>query len=63
MHSSEYAFMKILNRHVPMKEKFVRASLIPYMTKTSRKAIVKTSELVSKYLKNRSQQNKYNFGK
>lgn len=55
--------MKTLNRHVPMKEKFVRASLIPYMTKILRKAIMKTSELASKYLKNRSQQNKYNFGK
>ena len=55
--------MKTLNRHVPMKEKSVRASLIPYMTKTLRKAIMKTSELASKYLKNRSQQNKYNFGK
>ena len=46
-----------------MKKKFVRASGVPYMTKTPRKAIMKRSKLADKYLKNRSQQNKYNFGK
>ena len=36
-----------------MKKKFVRANELPYMTKTLRKAIIKRSELESKYLKNK----------
>ena len=40
-----------------MKKKFVRANEVPYMTKALRKAIMKRSELESKYLKNKSYQN------
>ena len=39
-------------RHASMKKKFVRANLIPYMTKKLRKAIMKRSKIESKYLKN-----------
>ena len=46
--SFEDTFMKILNRHAPMKKKFVRANEVPYMTKALRKAIMKRSELESK---------------
>ena len=49
--------MKTLNRHALMKKKFVRANEVPYMTKALRKVIMKTSELKSKYLKNKSHQN------
>ena len=38
-----------------MKKKFVRANEVPYMTKGLRKAIMKRSELKSKYLKNNYQ--------
>ena len=55
--SFEYTFMKTCNRHAPMKKKFVRANEVPYMTKALRKAIMKRSELESKYLKNKSYQN------
>ena len=51
--SFEDTFMKTLNRHAPMKKKFVRANEVPYMTK----AIMKRPELKSKYLKNKSHQN------
>ena len=34
--SFEYTFMKTLNRHAPMKKKFVRANGVPYMTKAIR---------------------------
>ena len=43
------------------KEKFVRANLVHYLTKALRKAIMKRSELKSKYLTNRNQQNMNNF--
>ena len=46
--SFEDTFMKTLNRHAPMKKKFVRANEVPYMTKALRKAIMKRSELESK---------------
>ena len=55
--SFEDTFMKTLNRHAPMKKKFVRANEVSYMTKALRKAIMKRSELESKYLKNKSDQN------
>ena len=53
----EDTFMKALNRHAPLKKKFVRANEVRYMTKALRKAIMKRSELESKYLKNKSHQN------
>ena len=52
--SFEDTFLKTLNRHAPIKKKFVRANDVPYMTKALRKAIMKRSELESKYLKNKS---------
>ena len=55
--SFEDTFMKTLKRHVPMKKKFVRANEVSYMTKTLRKAVMKRSELESKYLKNKSYEN------
>ena len=55
--SFEDTFMKTLNRYAPMKKTFVRANEVPYMTKALRKAIMKRSELESKYLKNKSYQN------
>ena len=61
--SFEDTFMKILNRHAPMKKKFVRANELPYMTKALRKAIMKRSELESKYLKSKSYQNMKTYKK
>ena len=55
--SFEDTFMKTLNRHALMKKKFVGANEVPYMTKALSKAIMKRSELESKYLKNKSNQN------
>ena len=34
--SFEYTFMKILNRHAPVKKNFFRANGVPYMTKVIR---------------------------
>ena len=50
----ENTFLGILNIHTPVKEKFLRANHAPYMTKALRKAIMKRSELKSKYFKNQT---------
>ena len=52
--SSQDTSMKTLDRHAPMKKKFVKTNEVPYMTKALRKAIMKRSVLESKYLKNKS---------
>ena len=44
-------FIEILNKHVPVKKKLVRASQTPYITKASPKAIMRRSELETKYFK------------
>ena len=40
----------------PSKKKFLRVNYAPYMTKRLRKAVVKISELKSKYLKLKTQE-------
>ena len=52
----EDTFMKTFNRCAPMKKKFVGANEVPCMTKV-REAIMKRSEIESKYLKNKKHEN------
>ena len=42
-------FLKVLNNHAPSKKHFIRANHVPYMTKALRTAIMKRSQLESKY--------------
>ena len=42
-------FMKVLNRHVPLKKKMLRANNSLHMSKTLRKAIMRRSYLEKKY--------------
>ena len=53
----------MLNKHAPLKKKFVRRNQASYMTKKLRKAIMKRSELEIGYLKNRTIDNKTKFRK
>ena len=46
----EEKFLKVLNKHAPLKKKFIRANHVPYMTKNLRKAIMKRSQLENKYI-------------
>jgi len=57
----EKLFLEVLEVHAPQKTKYVRANEVPYMTKTLRKAIMRRSELESKYLKTKSEIAKQNF--
>ena len=47
-------FLKVLDKHAPLKEKTVRANEMPYMTKALRKAIMTRSRLENKYHRDRT---------
>ena len=44
----------MLNKHAPLRKKFLRANHAPYITKTL-KAIMRRSQLETKYLKTKTQ--------
>ena len=56
-------FLEVLNTHAPIKRKLLRANHVPYMTKALRKAIMKRSELESKYVKNKTNENLKSYKK
>ena len=45
----------MLNKHAPLRKKFFRANHARYITKTLRKAIMRRSQLDTKYLKTKTQ--------
>ena len=47
-------FIEILKKHAPVKKKVVSANQAPYMTKALRKAIMRRSELETKYFKQKT---------
>ena len=59
----EVTFLRVLERHAPMKQKVLRANDKPYMTKVLRKAIMRRSSLKSIYLKNKTDQSLREFKK
>ena len=59
----EITFLKVLERHAPMKKKVLRANNKPYMTKALRKAIMRRSALKTKFLKNRRDEDHKAFKK
>ena len=61
--SFERKFLLVLNKHAPLKKKQLRANEVPYMTKTLRKAIMKRTELETKYLKYRTKTNLTSYKK
>ena len=59
----ESVFLEELNKHAPMKEKYVRANNAPFMTKALSKAIMTRSRLRNNYLKNPNNTNKSNYNR
>ena len=53
----------VLNKLIPLKEKFVRGNQAPCTTKQLRKAIIRRSKFESKHLKNRTIDSKSKFKK
>ena len=50
--------IKILDKHAPVKQKYIRANQVPYMNKNLQKAVMKRTNLRNKYLKNKTESNK-----
>ena len=53
----EKTFIELLDKYAPIKRKLLRANHAPYMTKTLRKAIMRRSQLETKYLKTKTKEN------
>ena len=59
----EEKFMEVVNEHVPMKEKIVRANNASFMDKTLSQAVMHRSRLRNKFLKNPNNVNKVRYKK
>ena len=59
----EVTFLRVLEKHAPMKQKVLRANDKPYMTKVLRKAIMRRSTLKNKFLKNKTDESLKEFKK
>ena len=59
----EVTFLRVLEKHAPMKQKVLRANDKPYMTKVLRKAIMRRATLKSKFLKNKTDDSLKEFKK
>ena len=55
--------MRILNKHAPLKTKYIRANEQPFMTKELRKEHMKRTMLLNKYRKNKSEVNERAYKK
>ena len=61
--SFETAFDRVLDKHAPIKKKYVRANDKPFMTRALRKATMLRSRLRNKYNEDRTAENWNNFRK
>ena len=59
----ETKFIEVLEKHAPLKKKTLRANNAPYMTKNLRKAMMKRTELATRYNKTRNIEDYHNFRK
>ena len=50
--------MAAINKHAPLKRKYVRANHVEYMVKELSQAMMKRSKLRNDYLKQRSEENR-----
>ena len=55
--------IRVLNRHAPLKNKYIRANNSPFMNKTLSKAVMTRSRLRNKFLRNPNEVNKVNYTK
>ena len=56
-------YLKLANKHVPLKKKIIRGNDAPFMNKEFRKGIYTRTKLKNKFLKNLSEQNELLFKK
>ena len=62
-HDFEILFLNILNRHAPLKKRYIRANNAPFMNKTLCKAIMVRSRLRNKFLKLNTEESKVEYTK
>ena len=55
--------MNAINKHPPLKRKYIRANYAEYMNKELSQAIMKRSKLRNDYLKQRSEENRLAYKK
>ena len=55
--------MAAINKHAPLKRKYVRANHVEYMVKELSQAMMKRSKLRNDYLKQRSEENRQAYKK
>ena len=55
--SFKTTFIEVLNKHPPLRKKFLRVNHAPYIAKTLRKVIMHRSQPETKYLKTKTQTN------
>ena len=51
----------MLNKHAPIKRRYIRANEAPFMTKDFHKAIIKRSKLRNKFLKSKNLSDRKNY--
>ena len=56
-------YLNVLNKHAPIKTKVIRGNQAPYITKAYRKAVMKRSEIKTKYFKKSTLENFNKFRK
>ena len=61
--SFKETFLNLLNKHAPMKEKFIRGNNAPFMNKTLSKAFMQRAKLKNRYNKNPTEVNHLHFKK
>ena len=59
----EDIFLKVLQKHAPLKKKLIRANHAPYMTKALRTSMMRRSQLETKYYKSKSPDDKKAYKK
>ena len=62
-HAFEDTYLRILNNHAPLKQKYIRGNDQPFMNKTMRKAIMIRTKLRNIYLRNPTVENGMMFRK
>ena len=56
-------FIEVLNKHAPMKQKYLRANQERFMAKNLHKAIMKRSRLRNKFLSDRTKMSRKEYKK
>ena len=56
-------FIEVLNKHAPMKEKYLRSNQGRFITKKLHKAIMKRSRLRNKFLRDRTEMSQKEYKK